>query len=65
MTVSLAQWLALMVIFNCKISGRSTTNRCNLKILALLLRHADIEPNPNPEKLKKNHFLTTIGILIP
>ena len=35
-----------------------------LYIFVLLLCHGDIEPNSGPKKLKKNHFLSTIGILI-
>ena len=30
MTVSLVQWRALIGIFNCRISGTSANNRCNL-----------------------------------
>ena len=30
MTVSLVQWRALIGIFNCRISGTSTNDRCNL-----------------------------------
>ena len=30
MTISLVQWLALIGIFNCRISGTSTNNRYNL-----------------------------------
>ena len=33
-------------------------------IFVLLLCHGDIEPNPGPKKLKKNPFLSAIGISI-
>ena len=54
-----------LLLFYHYLEGVYTTVKTLLYIFALLLYHGDIEPNPEPKKLKKkNPFLSSIGIVI-
>ena len=53
-----------LLLFYYYLEGEHITVITLLYIFVLLLCHGDIEPNPGPKKLKKNPFLSAIGISI-